>query len=36
MPLFDTARITRHLEMAYEKMKACHDCGEPPESFSVY
>ena len=35
MPLFDTARITRHLETAYIKMKARHDRGEPPQSFSI-
>ena len=35
MPLFDTARITRHLERAYIEMKARHDRGEPPRSFSV-
>jgi predicted O-linked N-acetylglucosamine transferase (SPINDLY family) len=35
MPLFDTARITRHLEAVYSEMKARHDRGEPPQSFSI-
>ncbi len=34
-PLFDTARTTRHIEAAYEKMQALKQNGEAPESFAV-
>jgi predicted O-linked N-acetylglucosamine transferase (SPINDLY family) len=34
-PVFDTGRICRHLESAYETMWARHERGEPPESFAV-
>ena len=34
-PLFDTARTTRHIEAAYEKMQAIRLNGEAPESFAV-
>jgi protein O-GlcNAc transferase len=34
-PLFDTARITRHLERAYEIMWQRQQHGEKPESFAV-
>jgi predicted O-linked N-acetylglucosamine transferase (SPINDLY family) len=33
--LFDTARTTRHIETAYEKMQALKQNGEAPESFAV-
>jgi protein O-GlcNAc transferase len=33
MPLFDTARITRHLEAAYLEMWGRHQRGERPASF---
>jgi hypothetical protein len=33
--LFDTARTTRHIEMAYEAMMARWNQDESPESFSV-
>jgi protein O-GlcNAc transferase len=35
MPLFDTARITRNLEAAYQGMWERHRRGEPPASFAV-
>ncbi|HML09909.1 MAG TPA: tetratricopeptide repeat protein [Stellaceae bacterium] len=34
-PLFDTARLCRHIESAYETMVARHRRGEPPASFAV-
>ncbi len=34
-PVFDTGRICRHLESAYETMWARHERGERPESFAV-
>ena len=34
-PLFDTARTTRHIEAAYEKMQARKTNGEAPASFAV-
>ncbi len=34
-PLFDTARTTRHIEAAYERMQALKECGEAPQSFAV-
>lgn len=34
-PLFDTARITRHLETAYTRMVERFLAGEPPASFAV-
>jgi len=34
-PLFDTVRITRHLESAYASMWERQQRGEPPESFAV-
>jgi predicted O-linked N-acetylglucosamine transferase (SPINDLY family) len=34
-PLFDTARTTRYIEAAYEKMQALKQNGEAPESFAV-
>ena len=34
-PLFDTARTTRHIEAAYEKMQALKENGEAPQSFAV-
>jgi protein O-GlcNAc transferase len=34
-PLFDTARTTRHIEAAYEKMQAIRLDGEAPKSFAV-
>ena len=33
--LFDTARLTRHLERAYTGMWQHHQRGEPPQGFSV-
>jgi protein O-GlcNAc transferase len=33
--LFDTERITRHLETAYERMYERHLADEPPASFAV-
>lgn len=35
LPLFDTARTTRHIESAYEEMMARLNAGQPPEHFSV-
>jgi predicted O-linked N-acetylglucosamine transferase (SPINDLY family) len=35
MPLFDTARTTRHIEAAFEKMQALKINGEAPQSFAV-
>lgn len=35
MPLFDTARFTRHLEAAYQTMYERVQSGEPPASFTV-
>jgi predicted O-linked N-acetylglucosamine transferase (SPINDLY family) len=35
MPLFDTARTTRHLEAAYTEMVARHRRGEKPAAFNV-
>jgi len=35
LPLFDTARTTRQIESAYERMMARWNDGAPPESFSV-
>jgi protein O-GlcNAc transferase len=35
LPLFDTARTTRRIEMAYEKMMARWNNDELPENFSV-
>jgi predicted O-linked N-acetylglucosamine transferase (SPINDLY family) len=34
-PLFDTARTTRQIEMAYERMMALWSARQAPESFSV-
>jgi protein O-GlcNAc transferase len=34
-PLFDTARFTRHIEMAYTTMWERAERGEPPQSFAV-
>jgi protein O-GlcNAc transferase len=34
-PLFDTKRLCRHIESAYETMVAHHRRGEPPTSFAV-
>ena len=34
-PLFDTARTTRHIEAAFEKMQAIKQNGETPASFAV-
>jgi protein O-GlcNAc transferase len=34
-PLFDTARLTRHIEAAYATMTEMRERGEPPKSFSV-
>jgi predicted O-linked N-acetylglucosamine transferase (SPINDLY family) len=33
--LFDPARFTRHLELAFETMWARHQKREPPASFAV-
>ncbi len=35
LALFDTARTTRHIEAAYEKMQALKQNGEAPTSFAV-
>jgi len=35
MPLFDTARFVRHIEVAYGAMWERHQQGEPPASFAV-
>lgn len=34
-PLFDTLRLTRHLEAAFEGMWSRYAAGQPPESFRV-
>jgi predicted O-linked N-acetylglucosamine transferase (SPINDLY family) len=34
-PLFDTARFTKHLEIAYATMWERHQRGDPPEHFAV-
>ena len=34
-PLFDTARLTRHLEQAYEIMCERYRSGQPPAAFAV-
>jgi predicted O-linked N-acetylglucosamine transferase (SPINDLY family) len=34
-PLFDTDRVRRNLEMAYEEMRTRYPRGEKPSSFSV-
>jgi predicted O-linked N-acetylglucosamine transferase (SPINDLY family) len=34
-PLFDTARLTRHIEAAYATMTDTWQRGEPAKSFSV-
>jgi predicted O-linked N-acetylglucosamine transferase (SPINDLY family) len=34
-PLFDTARLTRHIEAAYATMTEMRERGEPPKSFCV-
>jgi predicted O-linked N-acetylglucosamine transferase (SPINDLY family) len=34
-PLFDTPRLCRHIESAYEEMYARWQRGEPPRSFAV-
>jgi predicted O-linked N-acetylglucosamine transferase (SPINDLY family) len=34
-PLFDTDRLRRHIESAYETMSQCRQRGEPPVSFAV-
>jgi protein O-GlcNAc transferase len=34
-PLFDTARLTRHIEAAYTTMTEMRERGEPPKSFCV-
>jgi len=34
-PLFDTARLTRHIEAAYTTMMETWQRGEPPKGFSV-
>jgi protein O-GlcNAc transferase len=33
--LFDTDRLRRHIEAAYEAMWGRHQRGEPPASFSI-
>jgi protein O-GlcNAc transferase len=35
LPLFDSARVARHLEAAYTAMWKRHRRGEPPAGFSV-
>jgi predicted O-linked N-acetylglucosamine transferase (SPINDLY family) len=35
LPLFDSARVTRHLEAAYTTMWERHRRGEPPLGFAV-
>lgn len=34
-PLFDTARFTRHVETAYQRMWQTHRDGRPPASFAL-
>ncbi|HMH17013.1 MAG TPA: hypothetical protein VK572_02590, partial [Burkholderiales bacterium] len=34
-PLFDTGRLVRNLERAYQEMWRIHDSGGPPQSFDV-
>jgi predicted O-linked N-acetylglucosamine transferase (SPINDLY family) len=34
-PLFDTARFTRHIEAAYQRMHEITQAGKPPQSFAV-
>jgi predicted O-linked N-acetylglucosamine transferase (SPINDLY family) len=34
-PMFDTQRLTRHIEAAYATMVDTWQRGEPPKSFSV-
>ena len=34
-PLFDTARLTRHIEAAYATMTEMRERGEPPKAFSI-
>lgn len=34
-PLYDTARFTRHLEAAFERMVERHVAGEPPAAFDL-
>lgn len=34
-PLFNTARLARHMESAYRTMLERHQRGEPPQSFAV-
>jgi predicted O-linked N-acetylglucosamine transferase (SPINDLY family) len=34
-PLFDTQRMARHIEAAYEEMWRRHRAGEPPAAFAV-
>jgi predicted O-linked N-acetylglucosamine transferase (SPINDLY family) len=34
-PLYDTARLTRHMEAAYERMMADYLAGRPPRHFDV-
>jgi protein O-GlcNAc transferase len=34
-PLFDSDRFRRHLEFAYQEMRARRQRGEPPQSFAV-
>jgi protein O-GlcNAc transferase len=34
-PLFDTARSTRHLEAAYQRMCAVRQAGHPPTAFAI-
>jgi protein O-GlcNAc transferase len=34
-PLFDTVRLTRHIEASYATMMDTWQRGEPPKSFSV-
>jgi protein O-GlcNAc transferase len=35
LPLFDTARLTRHVEAAFTAMCDTHDRGQPPQDFAV-
>jgi predicted O-linked N-acetylglucosamine transferase (SPINDLY family) len=34
-PLFDSARLTRHIEAAYTTMTEMRERGEPAKSFNV-
>lgn len=35
LPLFDTPSYCRNLEAAYRRMWALHECGRPPETFTI-